>query len=57
MKIQTPFQIVHPLEYYEDRYRKAVAPEWEIRLQNVDLLQSKTKESIKPMFEGISKEK
>ena len=34
MKIQTPIQIGHPLEYYEDHYRKAVALEWDIRLSN-----------------------
>jgi len=34
MKLQTPIQIGHPLEYYEDHYRKAVALEWDIRLAN-----------------------
>lgn len=34
MKIQTPIQIGHPLEYYEDHFRKAVALEWDIRLSN-----------------------
>lgn len=32
MKIDTPIQIGHPLEYYEDIYRHAVAPEWDLRL-------------------------
>jgi hypothetical protein len=34
MKIKTPIQIGHPLEYYEDHFRKAVALEWDIRLTN-----------------------
>jgi len=34
MKLKTPIQIGHPLEYYEDHYRKAVALEWDIRLAN-----------------------
>lgn len=33
-EIDTPFQIVHPFEYYEDIYRHSVAPEWDIRLKN-----------------------
>jgi hypothetical protein len=34
MEITSPIQIGHPLEYYEDHYRKAVALEWDIRLSN-----------------------
>ncbi len=34
MKLTTPIQIGHPLEYYEDHFRKAVALEWDIRLSN-----------------------
>jgi hypothetical protein len=34
MEITSPIQIGHPLEYYEDHYRKAVALEWDIRLAN-----------------------
>lgn len=33
-EIDTPLQIVHPFEYYEDIYRHSVAPEWDIRLKN-----------------------
>jgi len=40
MKIQTPIQIGHPLEYYEDHFRKAVALEWDIRLTNPDFEQN-----------------
>lgn len=41
MAISTPFQITHPLEYYEDKFRKAVAPEWDLRLKNTNLLDSR----------------
>ena len=32
MRIDAPLQVGHPLEYYEDVYRHAVAPEWDLRL-------------------------
>lgn len=35
MEVKTPLQPGHPLEYYEDRFRKAVAPEWDLRLSRV----------------------
>jgi hypothetical protein len=51
MKITTPIQIGHPLEYYEDHYRKAVALEWDIRIVNPKLQGSnKRVEKIKDMF-------
>jgi hypothetical protein len=34
MAITSPIQIGHPLEYYEDHYKKAVALEWDIRIIN-----------------------
>ena len=37
MKITTPLQIGHPLEYYEDHFRKAVALEWDLRIVNPKL--------------------
>src|SRR5574344_1167867 len=40
MKITTPIQIGHPLEYYEDHFRKAVALEWDIRLTNPKFAQN-----------------
>ena len=40
MKLKTPIQIGHPLEYYEDHYRKAVALEWDIRLTNPKFAQN-----------------
>lgn len=34
MSVTSPIQVGHPLEYYEDHFRKAVALEWDIRLSN-----------------------
>lgn len=48
MAITTPLQIGHPLEYYEDHYRKAVALEWDLRIINPALQEgSSTRSSIK----------
>ena len=48
MKITTPIQIGHPLEYYEDHFRKAVALEWDLRIVNPALQSgSMTRENIK----------
>ncbi len=48
MAITTPLQIGHPLEYYEDHYRKAVALEWDLRIINPELQDgSNTRENIK----------
>ncbi|MFA5501274.1 MAG: invasion protein CiaB [Sulfurovaceae bacterium] len=47
MSIVTPLQVGHPLEYYEDHYRKAVALEWDARIINPKLQHgSKTRENI-----------
>ncbi|PAF52669.1 invasion protein CiaB [Helicobacter sp. 13S00477-4] len=51
MDIDTPFQIGHPLEYYEDRYRHSVAPEWDLRITNPEKMNDKrVKDSIISMF-------
>ena len=34
MRVTAPLQVGHPLEYYEDHYRKAVALEWDLRVIN-----------------------
>ena len=34
MNVTAPIQIGHPLEYYEDHYKKAVALEWDVRVSN-----------------------
>ncbi|NLC27258.1 MAG: invasion protein CiaB [Campylobacteraceae bacterium] len=57
MKITTPLQVGHPLEYYEDHYRKAVALEWDVRLNNPKANdENSIKESIKSMFTLVYKE-
>ncbi len=55
MQIKTPFQISHPLEFYEDKYRKAVAPEWDLRIQN-SVFESVVQKDILNMYETFYKE-
>lgn len=50
MLIRTPFQIGHPLEFYEDKYRKAVAPEWDLRIQNA-IFESNIEKGVIKMHE------
>ena len=51
MAITAPIQIGHPLEYYEDHYKKAVALEWDIRLSNPEFQsENKTYTRIQTMF-------
>ncbi|MBE0496801.1 MAG: invasion protein CiaB [Campylobacterales bacterium] len=51
MHITTPLQVGHPLEYYEDHYKKAVALEWDVRLCNPKALREvKVKASVKRMY-------
>ncbi len=48
MAVTTPIQVGHPLEYYEDHYRKAVALEWDLRIVNPKLQESSnTRTNIK----------
>ena len=48
MAVTTPLQVGHPLEYYEDHYRKSVALEWDLRIVNPRLQEgSRTRENIK----------
>ena len=55
MSITTPLQIGHPLEYYEDHYRKAVALEWDLRIVNPRLQESsKTRSAIKYFAEKMA---
>lgn len=61
MKIKSPIQIGHPLEYYEDHFRKAVALEWDIRVTNPSFSQSdhrvnKIKSAFAKIFERVEKE-
>ncbi len=55
MKITTPIQVGHPLEYYEDKYRKAVALEWDLRVINPkEQEKSNTKDNIKKMAAKVA---
>ena len=57
MKITTPIQVGHPLEYYEDHYRKSVALEWDLRMINPMLQSNLTiKDGIKSFSAKISDE-
>jgi len=53
MEIKWSMQISHPLEFYEDKYRKAVAPEWDLRILDSETLESKVESNIKNMYEII----
>lgn len=55
MAVQTPLQVGHPLEYYEDHYRKAVALEWDLRIVNPQLQEgSATRENIKKFASNMA---
>lgn len=57
MKVTTPLQIGHPLEYYEDHYRKAVALEWDLRIVNPGLQEnSRTRENIQDFASKMAQE-
>ena len=56
MRVTAPIQIGHPLEYYEDHYRKAVALEWDIRIVNPDSNADKIKDDISLMYQSIFNE-
>ncbi|MEO1958080.1 MAG: invasion protein CiaB [Nautiliaceae bacterium] len=49
MDIKAPIQVGHPLEYYEDKFRKAVALELDVRIKNPNL-KSEVKENIVKMY-------
>lgn len=54
MAITSPIQVGHPLEYYEDHYKKAVALEWDVRLSNPLMKRAtKTLERIEKMFSAL----
>lgn len=54
MKVKSPIQIGHPLEYYEDFVTHAVAPEWDIRLQSESSInEEEFKAKIKDSFNQI----
>ncbi len=54
MKVTSPLQTGHPLEYYEDHYRKSVALEWDLRVSNPkNLGANDTYNSILFMFKKL----
>ena len=53
MRVTAPLQIGHPLEYYEDHYKKAVALEWDLRIVNPQNSAGDVKEKIKTMYADI----
>ena len=55
MDIKSPVQVGHPLEYYEDKYRKAVALELDVRIKN-PRLKSEVKDSIVKMYKKYCKD-
>ena len=57
MAVKTPLQVGHPLEYYEDHYRKAVALEWDLRIVNPNLQEgSPTRANIKGFASQMARE-
>ncbi len=56
MDIKSPIQVGHPLEYYEDHFRKAVALELDIRVTNPNL-KSDVKQNIVSMYKKFNKDK
>ena len=53
MDVKSPIQVGHPLEYYEDHFRKAVALELDIRVVN-PTLKSSVKENIISMYKKLN---
>jgi len=54
MQVKSPLQVGHPLEYYEDHYRKAVALEWDVRISNPkNVGADKTYKNILSMYEKL----
>lgn len=53
MAINTPVQPGHMMEYYEDKYRKAVAIEFDLRLDDPSLFTSTVSEDIEAMYETM----
>ena len=53
MDVKSSIQVGHPLEYYEDHFRKAVALELDIRVTNPNL-KSNVKENIIKMYKKLN---
>ena len=53
MAVDTPIQPGHPIEYYEDKYRRAVSIEFDMRLLDPSLFESEVAADIENMYEGM----
>lgn len=58
LKVKSPLQVGHPLEYYEDNYTHAVALEWDLRLEDESAFDAlnfskEIKESFTRVYENI----
>lgn len=53
MAIDTPVQPGHPMEYYEDKYRRAVSIEFDLRLTDPSLFESTVAKNIEHMYEAM----
>jgi len=53
MAIDTPVQPGHPIEYYEDKYRRAVSIEFDMRLSDPSLFESEVAADIENMYEWM----
>lgn len=56
MQIDTPIQPTHPFEYYEDKYRSAVALEFDIRIDNPYLELSDVRSNVTNMYTNLMKD-
>lgn len=53
MEINTPVQPGHPIEYYEDKYRRAVSIEFDMRLSDPSLFESTVAIDVERMYEAM----
>ena len=56
MAIDTPIQPGHLMEYYEDKYRKAVSIEFDLRLDDPSLFKSRVAKDVEAMYESMYNE-
>ena len=55
MAVTAPLQVGHPLEYYEDHFRKGVAPEWDLRIIDPGRQKANIRHrSVDAMFEAMA---
>jgi hypothetical protein len=53
MKLKGPLQPGHFFEYYEDKYRKAVAIEWDMRIDDLTIEENHREETITTLFNNV----